>query len=380
VRRLLLLVSIIVFVDTVFYAAITPLLPRFADELDLSKGGAGVLAAAYPAGTLIAAIPGGVLAARVGVKPTVLVGLALMGGSSLVFAFAHHVVLLDLARVVQGAGGAASWAGALGWLIGAAPADRRGTLVGTAMGAAIVGALVGPAFGALAAATSVEAVFSSVAVMAAVLAAWALRLPAAAPRGSRLSELWRAVRDPSVAAAMWLVTLPGLLFGTIAVLVPLRLDALGAGSTAIAGAFLLAAALEAIVSPVAGRAADRRGRVAPALVGIGAAGIVMAAFPWPDAAWLLGVLVVVASPAVGILWAPAMAMLADGADAHGIEQGLAFALMNFAWAAGQTAGASGSARLAQATGDEVPYLLLAGVCVVSFAVLRRGARRVALPA
>ena len=42
----LALVGGIVFVDTMFFAALTPLLPDYADEFDLSKAGAGVLSAA----------------------------------------------------------------------------------------------------------------------------------------------------------------------------------------------------------------------------------------------------------------------------------------------------------------------------------------------
>ena len=53
-RRLLLLACAIVFVDTTFFAAMTPLLPHFEDKYDLTKTGAGVLAAAYPAGTFLA--------------------------------------------------------------------------------------------------------------------------------------------------------------------------------------------------------------------------------------------------------------------------------------------------------------------------------------
>ena len=49
-RRLALLVGAIVLVDTMFYAAITPLLPELADELGLGKNGAGVLAGSYAAG------------------------------------------------------------------------------------------------------------------------------------------------------------------------------------------------------------------------------------------------------------------------------------------------------------------------------------------
>ena len=42
-RRLVWLVSAIVFVDTLFYAVVAPLLPHYADALGLSKAGAGLL-------------------------------------------------------------------------------------------------------------------------------------------------------------------------------------------------------------------------------------------------------------------------------------------------------------------------------------------------
>jgi MFS family permease len=164
---------------------------------------------------------------------------------------------------------------------------------------------------------------------------------------------------------------PGLLFGTLAGLAPLRMDELGAGAAVIAGCFLVAAGLEAIVAPVVGRISDRRGRRAPALAGLAAGAVVMALMPWPDAAWQLGALIVIAAPAIGILWSPAIATLSDGAERHGIEQAIAFALVNVAWAFGQTAGSAGSARLADATSDSAPYLLLAAVSAATFAALRR---------
>src|SRR5581483_9809495 len=60
---------------------------------------------------------------------------------------------------------------------------------------------------------------------------------------------------------------PALLFGTTSLLVPLHLARLGAGAVALSGVFLAAVSLEACVSPLVGRIADRRGRLRPLSIG-----------------------------------------------------------------------------------------------------------------
>ena len=129
-RRLLIFASIMVFFDVAFYAAIAPLLPDYVADLDLSKTEAGILAASYAAGTLLASLPGGLVATWAGPRRTVIGGLLLLGCSSLVFGLAGEIVLLDLARLAQGAAGALIWAGALTWLIATAPPERRGSVIG----------------------------------------------------------------------------------------------------------------------------------------------------------------------------------------------------------------------------------------------------------
>ena len=264
-RRLLLLASIIVLVDTSFYAAITPLLPDLVDEYGLSKTGAGLLAAAFPIGTFMGGLPGGWLAARIGVRPTVLIGLGLMTGASVAFAFAETILVLDLARFVQGLGSAAAWAGAMGWVAAAAPKEKRGQMIGTAMGAAIAGALFGPVIGVAADLLGHEIVFCAVGGVGLVLMVWTARTPAAKPLGDgSLRGLMGSLSDSSVRTGLLLVTVPGLMFGTLSVLGPLRLDELGAGAAAIGATWLIAAGLEAIVSPAAGHFSDRRGRAGAA--------------------------------------------------------------------------------------------------------------------
>src|SRR5687768_14994483 len=159
-RRLVLLVSAVILLDTAFFAAVAPLLPHYVDEHDLSKTAAGILAGSYAAGSLVGAIPGGWLAGRWGVKPTTLAGLGGLAVSSLVFAFANEVRLLDTARFAQGVAGALTWAAGFAWVVERAPAERRGELIGTPLAAAIVGALIGPVLGTAANEIGAEAVFS----------------------------------------------------------------------------------------------------------------------------------------------------------------------------------------------------------------------------
>jgi MFS family permease len=367
-RRLFPLVAAVVLVDTMFFAAVAPLLPHYSDELDLSKTAAGVLTAAYPAGTFAGSLPGGWLAARWGVKPTLLCGVAMLGVTSLVFGFANNIVLLDAARFVQGLGGAFMWASGMAWLVSASPPERRGELIGSALAAAIVGVLFGPVLGGAATLVGPEVVFGGVAVVAVGLGVWAWRMPGVAPEPSPgLPALFGALRHGPVLAGFWLFTLPALFAGVIEVLVPLRLDDLGASGAAIGATFLLTAAVEAVLSPLAGRVSDRRGRLVPIRAGLAGAVVMAVLLPLPDGAVLLGVTVLFTFAALGVFWAPAMALLSDASEEAGLDQALAFSISNLAWAAGHLLGSGGGGALADATSDAVPYGLLGLVCAVTLA-------------
>lgn len=377
----MLLVSAVVFVDTMFYAVIAPLLPDLADELNLSKVSAGVLTGSYAVGTLLGSIPSGVFAARYGPKQAVLLGLSLLAASTLAFGLLHQIVLLDIVRFIQGAGGACSWAGGLAWLVADAPADKRGAMIGTAIGSAVAGALFGPVVGGLAQATSRGLVFGTVVVFSGVLVAAAIATPAAhVSVRERPADLLAALRRPPIVIGMWLVTVPALASGAINVLGPLRLDHLGASGLAVSATFLVAAGLEAVVNPVVGGISDRRGRMLPVRWGLASSGLVMALVTVPDSALGLAVAIVALAGCLGAFWAPAMAMLSESAEEIGLSQGLVFALGNLSWGLGQVIGSGAGGALAKASTDAVPLGLVGLLCIVTLVVATRGGESEAVAA
>lgn len=357
---LIVLVSAIVLVDTVFFTAVTPLLPHYVNRLGLTKSAAGVLVAAYPAGTLLASIPSGMVASRIGVRPAVLAGLALMSASTLTFGLASSIWVLDLARFVQGIGGACTWAGGLAWLASAVSSDRRAAALGIAFSAAVGGSLCGPIVGVAASTLGTGPTFGGATAAAVCLALGCLvvRVPATNESPSFRRTLY-GLRDRGLMAGLWLTCLAGLAFGVVDVLVPLRLAHLGAGAGVIGASFFGAAALEAVLSPVVGKAADKHGRRMPVRFSLCGAVAVTLFLPFATPTAFLVIVVAVGLPAFGTLFVPAAALASDGAERVGLHQGMGFGLANLAWAGGQAVAAAGSGAIARATSDVVPYAVLA---------------------
>lgn len=374
-RRLLLLVAVLVFVDTMLYAALTPLLPHLVHD----KRRAGILVAAYAAGALIGGLPGGVAAVRLGARRAVLLGLTGMGLASVGFALAGGFWTLFASRLVQGLGSGFTWAGAFAWLLAAAPTSRRGELIGSAMGAAVFGALLGPVVGAAAALAGRATVFSALATLAVVLGVWALRIEdGPEEEHPSFAAVARALRNRLFLGGLALMALASLLFGVLSTLGPLHLARAGWGAAAIGGLWLGGAALETIESPLLGRISDRYGRLLPVRAGLIGSALVAGGLALGLRPAVYAPLVVLAGMAFGSLFTPAFVLISDGAERSRLAQGMGFGVMNAAWALGAVVGPAAAGAIAAETGDWIPYVLTAAACVVALAAARSQHERAAV--
>jgi MFS family permease len=375
-RRLLALVSSIIFVDALLFTALTPLVPAYADEFDLSKVGAGLLVGAYGAGALFGGIPGGVAAARFGPKRAVVAGLVLLSVSSFAFALADSALALGAARFVQGIASTATWAGALAWISVVAPRERRGEVIGTAFGVAIFGAILGPVFGGLAELVSIELAFVVVGAVVLAFAGFASLGEPAQRESTSFAGLGRAFRDQRFLGGLWLNMLPAMLFGLLIVLTPLALDDAGWGTFAIAAVFFGAGLVEVVLNPLLGRYTDRVGRLLPVRAALVASTVVALGLAVSSTAALIAALVCAASISFGSLYTPGMSLTSHRAESAGLAQGLAFGVMNTAWAFGELVGPTVGGTLAESAGDAVPYAVGACLCVLTLAATYRITGRV----
>jgi MFS family permease len=249
-------------------------------------------------------------------------------------------------------------------------------MIGTAMGAAVFGALFGPAVGAAAALVGRAPVFTALAGLAVVLAGATFLIEPVPPDRPSAAAMARALHNRVFVGGLALMTLPALLFGVLSTLAPLHLSAADWGAAAIGAVWLVGAAFETVLSPLTGRFLDRRGVFTPIRIALAVGVAVSVALALGPRPLLYVPLIVLAAGAYGVLFTPAFALIADGAERSGLAHGMAFGLMNAAWALGALVGPAAGGAIAAASGDVVPFLISAAFCGAALlAFSRAGLRR-----
>jgi MFS transporter, DHA1 family, solute carrier family 18 (vesicular amine transporter), member 1/2 len=378
VRRIEVAVALSLFVESLLYLAVIPLLPTYVDKFGLSTAQAALVVAVLPLAVVTTSIPFGYLAGRVGNRRVVLGGNALQTVATLVFAFAPNVGTLVVARAFQGLGSAIAWGAGIAWLTANAPIERRGEYVGRAMGYVSAGSIAGPAVGALAGAVSIPAAFSLVAAAAVVAGVATALAPAGVPappdEGLRRSAR-AALAQPLVLAGFALATAASMFEAATTLLAPLRLGELGYGAVAIGTALVIGAAVALALAAPAGRLIDRSGA---ARIGV-----------WGGASMVLVLLILALQPDAGVMFVlvaslgvafllvtTAIYPLATaGADRANIPHGVVNGLINLSWSGGLVLGQAVAGATAEAFGQTTAYVLAAIVGGALLVATRRLAAR-----
>ncbi len=381
-RRITIAVGLTMLVESTLYQAVVPLLPSYADRFDLSKTGAGVVLAAYPLPTPIIGLLAGFLTPRFGGRNMALTGSSLLTVSTLAFALAPNVIVLDLARGLQGCAAGITWAASMAWLSANTPRDRLGREAGIVMGLFSTGAVIGPGVGSFAHATSPLLAFSCLAGAAALTIPLAWRAPVGIKIPSEHSyvrSLGSVLRNRLVLAAIILSVIDPISLGAIDLLVPRHLHGNGVPTWHIGAALMVGAALGAVAGPLVGRRSDRIG---PLRVGLLAA-TALVAMPTililglSDP--LLLVVLVAVAPAFTMLSTAMYPLSTSGADARGVSHGVVNGVISVTWATAFAVGTLASGVLADHHGDKVTYTVVAIVCgslLAGLAVIARGTPRV----
>jgi predicted MFS family arabinose efflux permease len=217
--------------------------------------------------------------------------------------------------------------------------------------------------------------FGGVAVVTVAMAVLARSAPAAPPEHQEPGAVHKALHDPGYLAGLWLNFLVELLFATLVLLVPLALDDNGFSAIAIGLVFFASGAIEVVLNPIVGRASDRYGRLRPLRVALTGATLVCVGLALADSSAAIVLLVFGAAFGFGAIYSPAMALVADRAEAAGLAQGLGFGLMNTFWALGLLLGPTIAGAISDRHGDGLPYLIGGTLALLTLLATTRPLRR-----
>ena len=140
------LVSLVVMMGS---SMITPSLTLYAKhDLGANEFLVGVVIAGFAIGRLVFDIPAGFVADRFGLNRTMILGLAILFGSSLLAGFASSYWVLLCARVLEGVGSSIYVSAAIAFVLLSSDAAKRATNIGSYQSILMLGLIIGPVVGA----------------------------------------------------------------------------------------------------------------------------------------------------------------------------------------------------------------------------------------
>ncbi|HVQ87192.1 MAG TPA: MFS transporter [Actinomycetes bacterium] len=377
--RVIVLVYAALFVGELSWSGVTPLIPSYIEQYDLTDFEGGMVLSVASLGILVASLPASAITSRVTPRTLTLGAMAVISLAGFAMTVAPNYPSIIVARFVFGLGFGTLWVSMAAWLDDAA-GDKSAQIL--ALTTAIVGvsAMLGPAYaGWVAEHFGLSAPFVGLALIAAVL--FSLLLVDRSGTGRRLDpapparELLQAVRcDPGLVTMLLLTTAAAVVWMTADLLVPLRLDDGGYSVSGIGVVFSIASLVFVGFSALTARGADRWAR--PGIAAIATAWLALftllpAIFSGVPAAmvFLLG-----ASVTTGIIITLTFPFGLQAVRRGAVTVAIMSALANIIWALSGIAGPTAGGAFAEWAGDGSAFAVLALVCVVVAVLVGRQAR------
>ena len=343
-RTAAVLATLAAFTDILAYSIAVPVLPDLSRRVGASPTMIGFLFAAFGVTLIATSVPMGALSDRLGRRVPLIVGAAALTGSTLLFAFATTLPWLFVARLVQGAADAVTWVVGMALIADLYEAEERGRVMGLFMAGTTIGFILGPSLGGwLYEMGGPRLPFLAVAALSALCTLGFMWMKA--PKAREFGEyatLRQLLRVRAVAICAVAVTLGG---STLAMLEPtLALylaEHVGLGPYRIGLVFGSGAVMAAVLHPIVGRIADRKGGRWMMHAGLIGMALLLPALSRIHSFRQALAIDVVFTVAVAGMITPSLTYMADATSRAGVKSfGVAYGAYNVAWAIGLLAGPS----------------------------------------
>lgn len=375
-REVLGVVFLCLFVDSIGYGIVVPILSTYVLSLGASDFDLALIFAAFAIVQLFTTVPFGLFSDRYGRRRFMMGGMILLAASFLYYPFAKSVLALVACRAVQGLAASATWSSALALVADTYPGSDKGEKLGVANGAVGLGSIAGPVVGGVLGGINFGLPFFIVGSVAfAAFFYMLIRLRLARKETVEASIPYRemlggAIRIRNVLIVVFINSMIAIFFGFIEPLMPPYLRGRFNMSSAEIGLFFGVAFLTfAVFQPIVGRMSDRYGRKVFIVGGLVALCILSLLIPYASSVPLLFLILGI----TGIFWAlaftPLMPLAVESLRSKNMESfGTASGLFNIAYTMGYSVGPMLGVFITSYFGFESIFWVFSGMLVVMIIV------------
>lgn len=377
-RPTVLLLFAAILVAELGWAGISPLLPTFQDLYGLTDVGTGLILTLSSVGILLVCLPAGALSRRIAVRSLTLWGLGALTIGNLLVGLSDSYLTLLAGRALFGVGLGTMWVTGTAWLHDAAGDDSARAL---ALTTAVVGigSLVGPALtGWLGERYEPGTPFILLGVLNGVMLVVLMLVPSPEGREAEpsppLREMLRAARaDHLMLTSLALTLAVSVMWMSAELLIPLRLDRLGFGASAIGIAFSVASIVFVGSSTITSARAERYStvRVAAAWTGVFAGAVLIATMG--TGAVITVAFLAAAGVTTGVMVSLTYPLGVRGARDGGFNVAVVGALLTLVWAGAGLLGPTVGGVAAERVGDRLWFLGMSvfGLATAAWMWIRR---------